>query len=47
MGVITGSEIAIEYMRTDKGGKGGVIINTASIAGTVITTFTQIQVLTI
>ncbi|KAL8617399.1 hypothetical protein ACOMHN_035891 [Nucella lapillus] len=30
---IRGSEIALEHMRRDKGGRGGVIINTASLAG--------------
>ncbi|KAL8615074.1 hypothetical protein ACOMHN_013608 [Nucella lapillus] len=30
---IRGSQIALEHMRRDKGGRGGVIINTVSIAG--------------
>lgn len=33
MGTIRGSNYAIEHMRTDKGGKGGVIVNISSMAG--------------
>ena len=32
--VIEGTYLAMEYMSTRKGGKGGIVINTASIAGT-------------
>ncbi|ESP05291.1 hypothetical protein LOTGIDRAFT_208290 [Lottia gigantea] len=32
-GVVVGTNLAVEHMRKDKGGKGGVIINTASFAG--------------
>ncbi|XP_067652402.1 15-hydroxyprostaglandin dehydrogenase [NAD(+)]-like isoform X1 [Haliotis asinina] len=32
-GVIRGTNLALDLMRQDKGGRGGVIINTASIAG--------------
>ena len=31
--VIEGTYLALEYMSTKKGGKGGIVINTASIAG--------------
>ena len=31
-----GTQLAIEHMRRDKGGKGGVIINTASFVGTYV-----------
>ncbi|XP_076465479.1 15-hydroxyprostaglandin dehydrogenase [NAD(+)]-like [Babylonia areolata] len=34
-GVVEGTNLAVEHMRKDKGGKGGVIINTASYAGLV------------
>ncbi|KAK7089260.1 15-hydroxyprostaglandin dehydrogenase [NAD(+)]-like [Littorina saxatilis] len=33
VGVIRGSYLALEHMRRDKGGRGGVIINTASVLG--------------
>ncbi|XP_070179138.1 15-hydroxyprostaglandin dehydrogenase [NAD(+)]-like [Littorina saxatilis] len=33
VGVIRGSNLALEHMRRDKGGRGGVIINTASVNG--------------
>ncbi|XP_046549856.1 15-hydroxyprostaglandin dehydrogenase [NAD(+)]-like [Haliotis rubra] len=32
-GVIRGTNLALDLMRRDKGGRGGVIVNTASIAG--------------
>ncbi|XP_067652403.1 15-hydroxyprostaglandin dehydrogenase [NAD(+)]-like isoform X2 [Haliotis asinina] len=32
-GVIRGTNLALDLMRQDKGGRGGVIINTASLAG--------------
>ena len=32
--VIEGTYLAMEYMSTRKGGKGGIVINTASTAGT-------------
>ncbi|XP_067652660.1 15-hydroxyprostaglandin dehydrogenase [NAD(+)]-like [Haliotis asinina] len=32
-GVIRGTNLALDLMRQDKGGRGGVIVNTASIAG--------------
>nr|KAG5689895.1 hypothetical protein BaRGS_023643 [Batillaria attramentaria] len=31
--VIRGSQLALEHMRRDRGGRGGIIVNTASIAG--------------
>jgi len=34
-GVVVGTQLAVEHMRKDKGGKGGVIINTSSYAGLV------------
>jgi len=34
-GVVVGTQLAVEHMRKDKGGKGGVIINTSSFAGLV------------
>ena len=33
MGQIRGSQLALEHMRRDKGGRGGVIVNTVSMAG--------------
>nr|KAG5689897.1 hypothetical protein BaRGS_023645 [Batillaria attramentaria] len=30
--VIRGSQLALEHMRRDRGGRGGIIVNTASIA---------------
>ncbi|XP_046358931.2 15-hydroxyprostaglandin dehydrogenase [NAD(+)]-like isoform X3 [Haliotis rufescens] len=33
MGVVRGTMLALEHMRTDRGGHGGVIINTSSTAG--------------
>ncbi|XP_071082016.1 15-hydroxyprostaglandin dehydrogenase [NAD(+)]-like [Haliotis cracherodii] len=35
-GVIRGTNLALDMMRQDKGGRGGVIINTASIAGLMV-----------
>ncbi|KAK6179439.1 hypothetical protein SNE40_011799 [Patella caerulea] len=32
-GVVIGTNLAVEHMRKDKGGKGGIIINTGSFAG--------------
>ncbi|XP_046377089.1 15-hydroxyprostaglandin dehydrogenase [NAD(+)]-like [Haliotis rufescens] len=34
-GVVIGTQLAVEHMRKDKGGRGGVIINTASMVGLV------------
>ncbi|KAK7115803.1 15-hydroxyprostaglandin dehydrogenase [NAD(+)]-like [Littorina saxatilis] len=34
-GVVAGTQLAVEHMRRDKGGKGGVIINTSSYVGLV------------
>ncbi|KAL8624916.1 hypothetical protein ACOMHN_016212 [Nucella lapillus] len=34
-GVVEGTHLAVEHMRKDKGGRGGVIINTSSYAGLV------------
>ncbi|KAK7116853.1 15-hydroxyprostaglandin dehydrogenase [NAD(+)]-like [Littorina saxatilis] len=33
MGQIRGSQLALEHMRRDEGGRGGVIVNTVSMAG--------------
>ena len=35
LGVMTGVELALERMSTAKGGKGGLVVNTASLAGLV------------
>ena len=31
--MIRGSFLGLEYLRTDKGGRGGVIVNVSSVAG--------------
>ncbi len=36
MGVIIGTELAMERMSLTKGGQGGLVVNTASIAGLAI-----------
>ena len=33
MAVMEGTEVALEHMSLDKGGRGGLIVNTASLAG--------------
>jgi hypothetical protein len=33
MAVMEGTELALERMSLDKGGRGGLIVNTASLAG--------------
>jgi len=35
MGVMEGTEVALEHMSLEKGGRGGLIVNTASLAGIV------------
>ena len=35
MAVMAGTELALERMGVDKGGRGGLIVNTASLAGIV------------
>ena len=35
MGVMTGVDLALERMSTAKGGRGGLVVNTASVAGLV------------
>jgi hypothetical protein len=33
MAVMEGTEVALEHMSLEKGGRGGLIVNTASLAG--------------